>query len=85
MSHEQFLLFVRSILGKLPHMEARESLANLMRTKGHSFSFQDHWIPKGTLGGNPKNPLLQVDGIQLELGFCNSDKFTIYVPEESRK
>ena len=85
MFHEAFLLFVRSILGKLPHMEARESLANLIRTKGFEFRFHDHWIPKGTFGSNPKNPLLQVDEIQLKFGNSNSDAFTIYVPKESRK
>lgn len=85
MTHEEFLAFVKSILGRLAHVEARESLAHLIRTRGFTYRFLDHWVPKGTLGSNPKNPLNQVDGVRLELGFCNSDAFTIYVPEESRK
>ena len=85
MTHEEFLAFVKSLLGKLPHFETRDPLSRLIRSKGFEFHFVDKWIPKGLLGSNANNPLLKVDGVNLELGFCNDDAFTIYVPEENRK
>lgn len=85
MNHQEFLEFVKSLLGRLPHMEAKESLGVLIKSRGFSFRFVDRWIPKGTMGSNPKNPLNRVDGILLEIGACNQDGFTIYVPEDARK
>lgn len=84
MTHPEFLTFVKSLLGKLPHIEARPQIAELIKSRGFEFRFQDRWIPKGTMGNNPKNPLRQVTGNPMELGACCSEAFTIYVPEEYR-
>ena len=84
MEHQEFLAWVKTMLGKMPHMEARESLGELIRTKGFTFLFQWKWIPIMLLRSEA-NPLRKVDGTVMDILFCNYDMIRIYVPEEARK
>ena len=84
MTHEQFVTFIRSILGKTPHMEARESLGDLIRNRKFEFRIHDRWVPKGTYGRNPDNPLKKVDGKELDYGSVFDGGITIFVHEDAR-
>jgi hypothetical protein len=82
MDHTEFLAFIKSILGKIPHMNSRQSLADLICTKGTSFRMLDEWVPKGTYGLNPNNPLKKIDGVKLEVEFVTMEGMTFYVPQK---
>jgi hypothetical protein len=79
-THSEFLAFIQFLLGKKPHMGSREELANLIRSKGFTFLFQWTWMVK-----NCGDIMKQVDGVKMDVGFCNDDMIRIYVPEEARK
>lgn len=84
MNHAAFVTFCRSLLGKVPAMMAREELNKVVTEKLFSIRLQWPWIPTNLIYSND-NPLKRLDGVILEMGTCNDDGITIYVPEEARK
>lgn len=84
MDHAAFVAFCRSLLGKVPTMLAREELNKVVSGKLFTIRLQWPWIPTNLIRSDD-NPLKRLDGVVLEMGACNDDGITIYVPEEARK
>ena len=83
MNHSEFVTFIRSLLGKVPTMSAREALADMIQKKKFEFRLEWNWMPKG-MTTSPDNPLNKVDGVALDFGSCSDTHGTIFVHEDQR-